>query len=120
MPDRDLFNEFLEWLSDTQEKRAAEGDEVTVYDLLTIVKSLVPQLRTALTPSEVSLAFVHAAAYMERWLVENEFKVVALDSGEPVRLETAEEKRYGANALADVEDGWVPDELPEWLTTDGD
>lgn len=120
MPDKAIFDEFLEWLNEVQEKRMAEGDEVTVYDLLTIVKSLVPQLRTALTPSEVSLAFAHAAAYMERWLVENEFKVVSMENGEPVRLETAEERRYGKNALADVEDGWVPDELPEWLTSDGD
>lgn len=120
MPHPDLFEEFLEWLNTVQVRRDEAGEPVTVYDLLTIVKALVPQLRTALTASEVPLAYVHAAAYMERWLIDNEYKVIDIGSGDPVRLETAEERRFGKNALADVADGWVPDELPEWLTSDGD
>jgi len=113
--ERPLYDEFLHWLADRSQERGG----IKTYELLTIVKAIVPQARMTLTPSELALALVHAASYMERWLVENEFMMIDLETNTPVRLETAEETRFGKNALAEVEDGWVPDELPDWLQEEG-
>ena len=113
----DLYEDFLEWLYEKQMERD-DDDPVTVYDMLSLVKALVPQLRMSLLPTEVPLAFVHAAAFMERWMQENNYTMREIGTDKVTRIHLAEEHRLGQNPLADVDEGWVPDELPDWLFGD--
>lgn len=111
-----LYDKFTDWLAEQTD------GSVTATELLELVKGVVVQLRQSLTSEEVSLAFAHCVAFVEAWLREKDYIVLDLGTGQPERLITGEERRFGSNNPLEINfwEDWVPDELPDWLTGDGE
>lgn len=113
--EQNLYENFVDWLAEQT------NGEVSPWELLELVKGIVVQLRQTLTSEEISLGFAHCVAFVEAWLRERNYVVLDLNTGQPERMVTGEERRFNTNNPLELNfwEEWVPDELPNWITGDG-